>query len=102
MASLDKQEEPFLFFFPSYDSDAHYKDISPSHWLHPFQRTLLSFFLFSAQHSKLPLPPSLSPLGFTFFFYFQPAFKLVRLPTFPSHGILIETDPKSCKFKRVA
>lgn len=102
---ISKRILSFFFFLPSYDSDAHYKDISPSHWLHPFQRALLSFFLsFSLRPA---LQTSASSITVTtwhafFFFYFQPAFKLVYLYIFASHVIFIETEPKSCKFKRAA
>lgn len=106
MASLDKQEEPFLLlFFPLHTIQMHTTKIYlPPTGCMLFKGPFASFFfLFSAQHFKLPLPPSLSPLGFPFFFfYFQTAFKLVRPPIFASHVTFIETVPKSCKFKRDA
>lgn len=99
MAYLDKQEEPSLLFFP-FDSDTHYKDVSPPTRCIFFKGAFSLFFLPPLRPAlQLLLPPSVSPPGFFFlFFWAEPAFKLVCLPILSCyfHG----RQSKACKFKR--
>lgn len=80
MAYLDKQKEPSLLF------------CVPSHPLHLFQRSLLSFFFFPPLRPALQLPllPSVSPLGFISFSFLGGA----ESASLPSHVIFMEDNPK--------